>query len=63
MNGVEDAEVSFPGHESWREFYSRDSSLMEVMKAHLPHAHELRANPAAHALNAAYVDCASTHAT
>ena len=27
VNRVADAEVSFPGHESWREFYTRNASL------------------------------------
>jgi hypothetical protein len=63
VNGVDDAEVSFLGHESWREFYARNSSLMAAMKAHLPQTHEWRASPATYRLGAAYEHCSSTHAT
>lgn len=60
---VDEAEITFLGHESWREFYAKDASLMEAMKAYIPRTDEVRANPTAYTLSAAYEECSSTEAT
>ena len=57
---VREAEVSFVGHESWWEFYSRDGSRLDALKAHLLPARAW-SQGAVSPLEAGWEECSSSH--
>jgi hypothetical protein len=51
---VKEAEVSFIGDESWWEFYTKNDSLLTVLKSHLPRVGEMASRENAASVSAAY---------